>query len=89
MVFLLAMGLLISAVSMAQELSEIESIMKLSGATSPDELDAYEMERLAGYLDKPILINSSSLEQLISILPPEQQSRYETLQMVMQVINQV
>ena len=30
-----------------------------------------------------------SLEQLISILPPEQQSRYETLQMVMQVINQV
>ena len=66
MVFLLAMGLLISAVSMAQELSEIESIMKLSGATSPDELDAYEMERLAGYLDKPILINSSSLEQLIS-----------------------
>ncbi len=29
-----------------------------------------------------------SLDQLLSILPPEQQSRYETLQMVMQALNQ-
>ena len=29
-----------------------------------------------------------SMEQIFSILPPEQQSRLETLQMVMQVINQ-
>ena len=30
-----------------------------------------------------------SMEQLFSILPPEQQSRFETLQMVMQTLNQV
>ena len=29
-----------------------------------------------------------SMEQLLSILPPEQQSRFETLQMVMQTIHQ-
>lgn len=29
-----------------------------------------------------------SLEQLFSLLPPEQQSRFETLQMVMQTMNQ-
>lgn len=29
-----------------------------------------------------------SMEQLLSILPPEQQSRFETLQMVMQTFNQ-
>ncbi|MBE5972467.1 MAG: hypothetical protein E7246_08130 [Lachnoclostridium sp.] len=29
-----------------------------------------------------------SMEQILSILPPEQQSRYETLQMVMQTLNQ-
>ena len=28
------------------------------------------------------------LEQLVSILPPEQQARFETLQLVMQTINQ-
>ena len=66
MVWLIAIGLLISTLCTAQELSDIECIMKLSGATSADELDSYEMERLARYLDKPILINSSSLEQLSS-----------------------
>jgi len=29
-----------------------------------------------------------SMEQWLSILPPEQQSRYETLQMIMQTLNQ-
>ena len=29
-----------------------------------------------------------SMEQLLSMLPPEQQSRYETLQMIMQAMNQ-
>ena len=51
-------------VSQAQQMTEIDQIMRLEGADSPEDLDPYDVERLEDLIRKPLSINHASLSKL-------------------------
>lgn len=58
--------LLLACTSLAQSAEELEKILKLTGYESPEDLDAYEVERLSSYLERPLRINVASRSSLQS-----------------------
>ena len=52
--------------SYSQDLPDMESLMAVSGAESPEEMDAGEVERLLHYVERPLRVNDASVEQLVS-----------------------
>lgn len=50
----------------AQEGGEMEAMMKMTGAVSAEEMDSYEVERLADLLEHPLKINLVSSSRLSS-----------------------
>ena len=50
----------------AQTSSEIEAVMAFLGVDSPEELDAYEVERLSSYIERPVRLNLASVSKLTS-----------------------
>lgn len=57
MIMLLALS---GVICNAQQLAEMELIMKLEGVDSPEELDQYDVERMEDMLRRPIRINQAS-----------------------------
>ena len=52
--------------SEAQSAEDIEKILRLTGYESPEDLDAYEVERLSSYIGRPLRINAVSQSVLRS-----------------------
>ena len=50
----------------AQNISQTECIRRFLGASSEEEMDGYEVERLEGYLSRPLRINEDRTERLVS-----------------------
>lgn len=50
----------------AQSDDDVEKIMNLLGYDEPEDLDEYEVERLASYLERPVRINIASASNLRS-----------------------
>ncbi len=61
---ILLLFLLPGLTSRAQQLSEIDMIMRLKGVDSPEDADPYEVERLEELIRKPLRINHASLSRL-------------------------
>lgn len=53
-------------IAAAQEGGDMESIMKMAGVVSAEEMDSYEVERLSDFLDHPLKINLVSSSRLSS-----------------------
>lgn len=49
----------------AQQQSDIERIMRLKGADSPEEMDPYEVERLEDILKNPLKLNHLSASRMV------------------------
>ena len=56
--------ILTGVVSSAQQLAEIEQIMRLEGVDSPEDLDPYDVERLEDLIRRPLQINHVSVPKL-------------------------
>jgi len=65
MIILLMVSLPIANVC-AQSDVDVGRIMKLTGCSSEEELDGYEVERLSSYLERPFKVNAASMSQLKS-----------------------
>lgn len=50
----------------AQEEFAVESICHFLGTTDPEDINIDEAERIMGYIERPLKLNSSSVEKLIS-----------------------
>lgn len=50
----------------AQDLYDMESLMYILGAESPEGMDADEVERLIAYIERPVKINDASMDRLVS-----------------------
>lgn len=56
--------ILVQVGCLAQNADEMEAILRISGADSPEDMDAYEVERLSDFLTRPLRINSASSTEL-------------------------
>ena len=52
--------------SQAQSAEDMEKILRLTGYESPEDLDAYEVERLSSFIERPLKINVASQSVLRS-----------------------
>ena len=52
--------------SQAQSAEDMEKILRLTGYESPEDLDAYEVERLSSFIERPLKINAVSQSSLRS-----------------------
>jgi hypothetical protein len=52
--------------SLAQSAEDMEKILGLTGYESPEDLDAYEVERLSSFIERPLKINAVSQSSLRS-----------------------
>ena len=52
--------------SQAQSAEDMEKILGLTGYESPEDLDAYEVERLSSFIERPLKINAVSQSSLRS-----------------------
>ena len=52
--------------SQAQSAEDMEKILRLTGYESPEDLDAYEVERLYSFIERPLKINAVSQSSLRS-----------------------
>ena len=50
--------------SVAQDMADMEKILKLKGEDSPENLDPYDVERLEGMLAHPLKLNYMSVSRL-------------------------
>ena len=52
--------------SQAQSAEDMDKILRLTGYESPEDLDAYEVERLSSFIERPLKINAVSQSSLRS-----------------------
>ena len=52
--------------SQAQSAEDMEKILRLTGYESPEDLDAYEVERLSSFIERPMKVNAVSQSVLRS-----------------------
>jgi hypothetical protein len=52
--------------SQAQSAEDMDKILRLTGYESPEDLDAYEVERLSSFIERPLKINVVSQSVLRS-----------------------
>ena len=52
--------------SQAQSAEDMEKILRLTGYESPEDLDAYEVERLSSFIERPLKVNAVSQSSLRS-----------------------
>ena len=52
--------------SQAQSAEDMDKILRLTGYESPEDLDAYEVERLSSFIERPLKVNAVSQSSLRS-----------------------